>query len=543
VDAELYSFVIVDDEPEIREGIQNTIPWEELGFRFAGACADGGEAIELIERDAPDVVMTDINMPFMDGLTLSERILAVSPSTKVLILTGYDDFEYARKALQLQVHDFILKPLTPSELKETLVKLKKKLDEDHGARRDLERLKKQLAESLPLIKERFLNQLLLFGVADAAERIAYFGLPLPTDGVSYHIALLDFDRRPEGEEFDLDLIAERNLIERMFDERSPGRPYPALLFQDAEDRTVILSWAPDGGLLYRESLKTTEMIRSRLLRSGFDPFSIGLGETTTSLECLCDSYQEALRALAHGQVRGGGTIVTYRELTGLSGSERTPERNWGKQIAAAVRTASLEPAKKILDEMTDSFRSKKTVVDSYRRALRGTLTSLLQLLEDLEIRDSDIFPEAEDPFVELKELKTPDQANAWFSSLLERIIAFFGSRQENFAQGKVREATDYIEANYADPDLSLPTLCKDLYISISYFSAVFKKYKERTFVEYLTEVRIGKAKELLRTSNLKTYEIAERVGYRDSHYFSLSFRKIAGRPPTDYRNERDDEAT
>lgn len=542
MEAELYSFVIVDDEPEIREGIKNNIPWEELGFRFARACADGVEAIELIERETPDVVMTDINMPFMDGLTLSERILAVSPSTKVLILTGYDDFEYARKALQLQVHDFILKPLTPSEFKATLAKLKKKLDEDHSARRDMERLKKQLAESLPLLRERFLNQLLSGRIADAADRIAYFGLSLPTSGVSYHISVLDFDRRTEGEEFDLDILAERNLIERLFEERSPERPYPAVVFQESEDRTVILSWASDGGLLYRESLKTAEMFRSRLLRSGLNPVSIGLGETTATLERLGDSYQEALRALALGQVRGGNTVVTHRELTGLSGGERPPVSNWGKLIAASVRTASYEPAKKLLDDMTDSFRREKTGVDSYRRTLRGTLIALTQLLEDLDIGDADIFPDAESPFIELRELKTPDQANAWFSDLLRRIIAFIGSRQENFAQAKAREAAEYIESHFGDPDLSLASLCKDLYISVSYFSAVFKKYRERTFVEHLTEVRIEKAKELLRTSNLKTYEVAERVGYRDSHYFSLSFRKIAGCTPTDYRNGRDDAA-
>ncbi len=145
----LYSFVIVDDEPEIREGIRDTIPWEDLGFTFAGAFANGKEALEWVEQNPPDVLITDINMPFMDGLVLSELVLERSPRTRVLIISGYDDFEYARRALQLQVHDYIVKPITPTEFKATLITLKSALDHEREQEQDLERIKKQLAENLP----------------------------------------------------------------------------------------------------------------------------------------------------------------------------------------------------------------------------------------------------------------------------------------------------------------------------------------------------------------------------------------------------------
>jgi two-component system response regulator YesN len=540
VASEFYSFIIVDDEPEIREGIRDNIPWEDFGFRFAGACANGNEALELIERDAPDVVMTDINMPFMDGLTLSERIKAVAPATKVLILTGYDDFEYARKALQLQVHDFILKPVTPSEFKSGLARLKEALDQERGARRDIDRLKRQLAESLPLLRERFLNRLVSGRSDGAAERIAYFGLPIPDEGVSYHVSLLDFDERSGGEAFDLDIIAERNLIEEALGERPA-----AAVFLDEEDRLAVLSWGKDADQLYREGLKTAESLRMRLQRAGFSAVSIGVGETAAGLDKLEGSYRDALRALEHAQIRGGGAVTAYRELAGVRGAGRTAARRWGKQLAAEVRTASLESALRVVDEMTGHFRrpSFGSSVEEYRRALRDALAALVQVTEDLEVPERDAFPGDEDPFILLRELKTPDLARQWFAAAVTRIVACLGDRQENFAETKAREAAAYIEERYSDPDLSLPVLCKDLYISTSYFSAIFKKYKERTFVEHLTEVRIEKAKELLRTTNLKTYEVAERVGYRDAHYFSLSFRKIAGATPTSYRNGREDEET
>ncbi|MDR2028764.1 MAG: response regulator [Treponema sp.] len=173
-----YSFVLVDDEPEIREGIRDTIPWEDLGFSFAGARANGFEALELAERIRPDVVMTDINMPFMDGLALADRLLSALADTKVLIISGYDDFEYARKALRLQVYDYIVKPISPGEFKNVLTKLKQTLDAEQESRRDLEHIKKQLAESIPLLRERFLVHL-IEGRLDRntiLERLAYEAL-------------------------------------------------------------------------------------------------------------------------------------------------------------------------------------------------------------------------------------------------------------------------------------------------------------------------------------------------------------------------------
>ncbi len=204
----LYSFVIVDDEPEIREGIRDTIPWEDLGFTFRGAFANGKEALEWVEQNPPDVLITDINMPFMDGLVLSELVLDRSPRTKVLIISGYDDFEYAHKALQLQVHDYIVKPITPTEFKTTLVKLKTVLDHEREAEQDLERIKKQLAENLPLIKERFFNRLLSGSASEeeTQERFKYFGVSLQVPPMALHCMVFDFIRHHGGEGFDIDIL-------------------------------------------------------------------------------------------------------------------------------------------------------------------------------------------------------------------------------------------------------------------------------------------------------------------------------------------------
>lgn len=532
----LYSFVIVDDEPEIREGIRDTIPWEELGFRFAGACANGNEALELVERSPPDVVMTDINMPFMDGLALGERLAEAAPATKVLIISGYDDFEYARRALKLQVYDYIVKPVTPVEFKATLAKLKAALDEERAEKRDLELIRARLEESLPILRERFLNSLITGKAREGEleERISYFSLPLPRSAAAYQCLVLDFAHRKTGEAFDIDLLSERNYLEKNLE-----GGLAQILFQDAEDRLVILSWGGDADALYREGLKAAEQLRSRLFKAGMEDTVIGVGEAAGGLASLPESYADALRAVQVAVLRGKAGVTAFRELGGRIGAERERSPAWGKALASSLRVSNLVEAYGHIDRMVEYYRARSFDIADYHAALRLVLAAVLQAVEELEIPEDELFSQDADPFAELRRLKSLDEVRSYFAALAESVVAYTGARQENFAVTKVREALEYLETHYADPELSLQTLCKELFISTSYLSANLKKHHERTFVEELTDLRIRKAKELLRTTALKTYEVAERTGYRDAHYFSLSFRKLTGLTPTEYRSRHE----
>lgn len=532
----LYSFVLVDDEPEIREGIRDTIPWEELGFRFAGACANGNEALELAARCPPDVLMTDINMPFMDGLAMSERFGLVAPATKIIIISGFDEFEYARRALKLQVYDYIVKPITPGEFKETLRKIKQTLDDERAARHDLERIRRQLADSLPLMRERFLNALVQGKIKPeaVAERLDYFDLPMPTSNGAWQCLALDFISRKTGEDFDIDLLSERNLLEKSLLDQL----YCAL-FQDDEDRLIVLGWGSQAASLYQEGLKTAEAMRKNLLHAGLTDMVIGVGEAVQEFGNLQRSYTDALQALQLSLLKGKTGVSAFRELGTTIGSERFSRPAWGKSIAAALRVCNLDACLSQIEAMTQYFKTTSFDMDEYHDSLRLVMAAILQSLEDLEIPAKDIFAPDSDPFVQLMQLKSLDEVGFWFTELAGRIVGFIGLRQENFALTKVREALEYLESHYADPDLSMQSLCKELYISTSYLSANLKRYHDKTFVEHLTDIRIRKAKELLRTTGLRTYEIAEKVGFGDAHYFSLSFRKAANCTPTDYRSRHE----
>ncbi|WP_010260493.1 response regulator, partial [Treponema primitia] len=312
----LYSFVIVDDEPEIREGIRDTIPWEELGFSFAGACANGFEALELAERIQIDAVMTDINMPFLDGLAFTHRLAALSPATKVLIISGYDDFEYARKAVQLQVYEYIVKPVTPKELRAVLEKLKATLDQERAERLNLEQIKKQLSESMPLMRERFLVRLAegKQRPADIPERIAALGLDLPVRGAAYQCLILDFVCPREGEHFAIDLLTQRHVVEQFLEAGETG-----ILFQDREDRPTLLIWNSDRAYLYREGLKIAETLCRSLQSLGLKDTILGVGEPVEDPEDLPVSYNSAADALTAAALRGMSGVSVYRELVGKTG--------------------------------------------------------------------------------------------------------------------------------------------------------------------------------------------------------------------------------
>jgi two-component system response regulator YesN len=209
---------------------------------------------------------------------------------------------------------------------------------------------------------------------------------------------------------------------------------------------------------------------------------------------------------------------------------------WDRRIYSALKAGDSESAVRGIREMVRSFREAPFTLESYHRKTTLVLAALIRFCADLDIPEAAVFPPPSNPFAEISALENLEEVESRLTAFLERIVRYAEARQDNFAQVKVREALDYLESCYADPGLSLRGLCKKLDISMSYFSAVLKKYHDRTFVEELTAIRLNRAMELLRTTDMLTYEIAEKIGYRDAHYFSVSFRKYAGMTPTEYRH-------
>ncbi|GAB4374004.1 MAG: response regulator [Spirochaetales bacterium] len=529
-----YKFLLVDDEPIIREGIRDHIPWEDLGFQFLAACANGNEALEVLEKSPADVVMTDICMPFMDGLALARQIRDQYPSTKILLLTGYDEFEYAHQALKIGVHDYLMKPITPSSLRALLQTLREKLDEERKQFMDEQLLRRQLEESLPFLKERLLNRILSpdSTFQDIEGYVRFLELPIPLEGVQYSILVLEILTGNNPETSVLRNLSAGNAIRKIL---QPSCSW--IEFRNARNQTVFLFWGPNAQGLYRETLWAAEVLEKQLPSYVQGAVHMGIGNPVSHITLVHRSYKEAMDALQMSILQGHRRVLLYRELTGNDSLPLPSVPHWGKELRKTLITGDRKSLVQILDRMKTFYRSSVKRVEEYRLSLSLTVAYLLQSAEELQFPVAEFFLDGSNPFLEAQECRTLEEMEEWFLGFCDRILEYFRTQQEDFSAQKAREGELFIQERYLDPGLSIGQACKELSVSTSYFSAIFKKHTGKTFLEYLTEVRMEKAKELLRTTSLRTYEIAEKVGYQDPHYFSLLFRKTVGITPTTYRSE------
>ncbi len=541
----MYSFLLIDDEVIIREGVRDNIDWASHGFRFLGACADGRAGIEAIDAHQPDVVLTDICMPFVDGLDLARYVRERYPHIKVVLLTGYDEFGYAQEAVKLRVADFILKPITAEELRDLLDSLRAELDREAEGRRDLDRVRTQLRESLPLLRERVLNRLVSGGFAEGEirPRLDSCGLTLP--GPWYQAMVIDLDSPDHGGDSpsrELLSLAIKNIA----DEKSEAFAGAAaselpsgsvLSFQNASDQIVLVLSGGEEGTLEGASLRLAEEVRDSVAKELAATATVGAGCPAEGLALVGQSYREALAALDHRLALGRNQVISFRSIASGDREHRLDAAELGRRLSAAIRTGTYLEIEQLIDEMTTLLGQANASTRRSRRIIETTLAFIIQSLSELGIPEGEVLFGEESPFVVVQSLKTLAEIADWLKSLLRAATETVERRRDDLSRIKAREAEDYIRANYGRPGLSLSDVCRATGTSTSYFCTLFKRHTDKTFIEYLTEVRIEKAKELFKTSSLRGYEIADSVGYSDSHYFSLIFKKITGESPSIYREK------
>jgi two-component system response regulator YesN len=525
----MYRFLIIDDEPVVREGISENIDWAAHGFELVGACRDGREGLAAVERERPDVVLTDICMPFVDGLELAATISEQYPGTRTLLLTGYDEFEYAQEAVKLKVWDFLLKPITAEELRWLLDTLKAEIDAERSRRAELARLTEQLEESLPVLRERFLNRLVRESVDpdELPERLSLLDLDLP--GPVWIVMVCD----PDGGEATggLAAIALQQVIDTAMGD-CPG----SVSFSSAGEQGVMILSASDETEATSDAIRCAEHVSASVARELGQTVSIGIGDPATGLPGIGRSYREARMALAQRLVRGPDQIITVQQVRGAGdGVAGSPDRGARDRFSRALKTGERNEAHTALSELFSYFRTRSDAPAAGYVAVQRLLADSLNALESLGIGYEELHGPGSNPFEELSRLKTLEDMERWFRELEEATCRLLEGRREQNSRRKAVAAEEYIHAHYREPGISLTDMCSTLSVSKSYLSPIFKEHTGLTFVEYLTRVRIEKAKEFLLSGELKTYEVAWEVGFRDAHYFSLTFRKQTGVSPTEYR--------
>ena len=537
-DKTVYKVLLVDDEILVREAIGAKIEWGQLGFDLVGDCENGKDAIEFLKETPVDVVLTDICMPYIDGMGLSKYIHENLPQTTTIIFSGYSDFEYAKQAIQYKVAEYILKPVTAKELSEVLNRIREKLDGERQQEQKMDELTKvyqSYTKNEALIISRALSRLVrgTQDVETSLRELEEFGITIK--GGSYRVAAVDIDVYSDLYEIDDDLKKESALMSFVVENISNevvSNHNAGLAYRDSDNRVCILfrtnkpkEHAGQVNAICRE-IKSTIYDAMKL------SVSMGIGSYVASLEELYKSYDSATAILKFRYTKGTGVIFDCEEAL-PSGNPMELEQDF-KDIAAAVKGKEETVLYEILDHVEDWMRfgyvSRNKAVAYLHQVLRIICQTVQETDEEFLLKDSDISG--------ITDARNLDKAMKLIREYAARGMEAVNAAGQTSAERLAVQAMDYIRENYSNQDLGLNDICDYLNISTSRFSSLFKEATGRTFTEVLTGVRMERAKQLLRQTSLKNYEIAEKVGFSDPHYFSIAFKKMTGKTPKEYARER-----
>lgn len=544
---------LAEDEVVVRETIKRMIPWEELGFELVGEAADGEMALPLLIRQQPDLLITDIKMPFMDGLTLARLAKKEIPGLKVVILSGYDDFNYAKQAIGIGVEDYLLKPITKNALIERLSEIRSRYEHEKTQKEYYEKFQREM-QAYEKNSSRDFFEALVGGSMDMMEvykRAEKLGLDIVAEAYNVLIFTMNCDEDFSGQrdEYSSWEAESLELLENFFAGHSS-----AMLF-----RSNIFSY---GVLLkgQREAIEENtracvDEIRKILSRQdGRREWFLAVGQSVERLSQIQKSYHTASRAFLQRYLYDEN-ILYYDEMETMEhpgGQAETEDNAYLQKVDVnALNPAILQKFLSTgLQEETENFVKdyfyaigqepmESLVFRNY--VILNVRFSVISFIKGLGC-DTNEMESADTEEVLAESGKNMESAIAYAKKMISQAIEIRDQNSGNKNRSILKTAVDFIDSHYMDEEISLNTVANVANVSSNHFSALFSQNMGQTFIEYLTTLRMNKAKELLRCTGMRSSEIAGEIGYKDAHYFSYLFKKTQGMTPSDYRKAREEKA-
>lgn len=542
---------LAEDEVVVRETIKRMIPWEEHGFELVGEAADGEMALPLLIRQQPDLLITDIKMPFMDGLTLARLAKKEIPGLKVVILSGYDDFNYAKQAIGIGVEDYLLKPITKNALIERLSEIRSRYEHEKTQKEYYEKFQREM-QAYEKNSSRDFFEALVGGSMDMMEvykRAEKLGLDIVAEAYNVLIFTMNCDEDFSGQrdEYSSWEAESLELLENFFAGHSS-----AMLF-----RSNIFSY----GVLLKGQRETIEEntracvdeIRKILSRQdGRREWFLAVGQSVERLSQIQKSYHTASRAFSQRYLYDEN-ILYYDEMETMEhpgGQAETEDNAYLQKVDVnALNPAILQKfLSNGLQEETENFVKdyfyaigqepmESLVFRNY--VILNVRFSVISFIKGLGC-DTNEMESADTEEVLAESGKNMESAIAYAKKMISQAIEIRDQNSGNKNRSILRTAVDFIDSHYMDEEISLNTVANVANVSSNHFSALFSQNMGQTFIEYLTTLRMNKAKELLRCTGMRSSEIAGEIGYKDAHYFSYLFKKTQGMTPSDYRKVRED---
>lgn len=544
---------LAEDEVVVRETIKRMIPWEELGFELVGEAADGEMALPLLIRQQPDLLITDIKMPFMDGLTLARLAKKEIPGLKVVILSGYDDFNYAKQAIGIGVEDYLLKPITKNALIERLSEIRSRYEHEKTQKEYYEKFQREM-QAYEKNSSRDFFEALVGGSMDMMEvykRAEKLGLDIVAEAYNVLIFTMNCDEDFSGQrdEYSSWEAESLELLENFFAGHSSAMLFRSNIFS----YSVLLKGQRE--TIEENTRACVDEIRKILSRQdGRREWFLAVGQSVDRLSQIQKSYHTASRAFSQRYLYDEN-ILYYDEMETMEhpgGQAETEDNAYLQKVDVnALNPAILQKfLSNGLQEETENFVKdyfyaigqepmESLVFRNY--VILNVRFSVISFIKGLGC-DTNEMESADTEEVLAESGKNMESAIAYAKKMISQAIEIRDQNSGNKNRSILKTAVDFIDSHYMDEEISLNTVANVANVSSNHFSALFSQNMGQTFIEYLTTLRMNKAKELLRCTGMRSSEIAGEIGYKDAHYFSYLFKKTQGMTPSDYRKAREEKA-
>lgn len=531
---------LVEDEMVIRRGIKNSIDWEKEGYIFCGEASDGELAYPMIIKEKPDILITDIRMPFMDGLELCKLVKKELPNIKILILSGYDEFDYAKEAIRLGVTEYLLKPISSGKLLEALNGVSESIRREKEDKDLVRKYMEEMRENTEHEKQKFFEQMIAgnLSMADALETGKKYEMNLSAG--MYNLLLFRFtlgkENRKSGEllgeaEYAIEKLTER--LEYVFEFQRGVEDWAFLLMADNEEQMSER---------VKELSKDLEEIMKNYSTIAY--FG-GIGQPVARLRELEESFREAERALAARFTMELNRIISVEDIRMAQNVDTLDDieiTSFGEieKTRTMLEKFLNNGAEDEIDEFVDVYINelpeenlKSVLMRQY--IIMDAYIVMMSFCEKIEGIEGEMQAQSEELKNSMKTIQTLEEIKNYIRMLLKKIIGVRDTISGRRYSDIIEIAKDQIRKTYMSDEISLNTIAAEVGMSPSYFSSIFSKEMGKTFVEYLTEIRMDRAKKLLMCSSMKTSEIGYEVGYKDPHYFSYIFKKTQNCTPKEFR--------
>lgn len=514
----MFKILLVDDERIILEGISTMIDWRAHEAELIGTARNGIEALDFIKEHRPDIVISDIKMPGMDGLTLVEKVSELKLNISFILLSGFDDFQYARTAMQYGVKHYLLKPCNENHIINALSEVINDLQSTRTKEQFMEKIQAELAKALPYAKEQFLKELVTnktYGPKDWEHYRRLFHITEQPDRVQLILFQLEGNYDYEH------LFAVKNIAEDVL-----GQSIVLLGTTIGRQVLLMLQLNYEQGWL----LSRLEMIRQTFIAFYKLDLTIAVSDAAP-IHAVRSMYHETLECLNYRFYLGEGTIISRKDIADLM-SEHPSFYFDDESLSIFIKSGDWSSAQTELNRFFSELGERRldtAMSKSY------TLSLLVAITRQCKREEMSRYMQCIARLEELHSLRSMQQ---YITEVAQQITEANLQVQRTKHSSIINRVIEVVQQNLSYSALSLNWVASEiLYMNADYLGKLFKKETGEKFSNYVMRLRIEKALEMIESTNdVKVFELAEQLGFGDNpQYFSQVFKKYTGQTPSEYR--------